>query len=155
MMYRLLINAPTGKQDIVYVTETGDYYDQTRVLWDERIDGSLPENIEIGKVLRSGNDLVNSAEFIPGHIEAVRKESVPAEVLMPAARIAMLRTGVLDAVDAFIATLGTEAGIWWNNAVYIRRDFPLVNAVRVAMDWTEEYTDNLFMAAKEIETDNQ
>lgn len=154
-MPRLLVNQPSGKQEIVDIDETGSYFDPARVLWDTRIDGALPENIELGKVQRSGDELINAEEFIHEHAEAIRKESVPAEVLMPAARIAMLRAGVLDDVDSFITTLGAEAVIWWNNSVYIRRDFPLVNAVRVAMDWTEEYTDNLFITAKEIETENQ
>lgn len=152
MMYRLLVNSPSGKQDIIHVTETGGYYDQSRVLWDERIDGALPENIEVGKVQRSGNELINAAEFMPGHVEAIRKESVPAEVLMPAARIAMLRAGVLSDVDTYITGLGGEALIWWQMSDNVRRDNALVDAVRVAMDWTEEYTDNLFIAAKEIET---
>lgn len=153
-MYKLLVNTPSGKQEIIEVSASGGYFDNSRVLWDERVDGELPL-VTLGKMQRVNNQLVEADVVMPDHANAVRIENTPAQVLMPAARIAMLRAGVLDDVDAFIATLGAEAVIWWNNSVYIRRDFPLVNAVRVAMEWTEEYTDNLFIAAKEIETENQ
>lgn len=153
-MYKLLVNAPSGKQELIEVSETGSYFDPALVLWDERTDGPLPE-ITLGKMQRSGNELITLADFLPEHAEAVRLESIPESVLMPAARIAMLRAGVLNDVETFVSSLGTEALIWWQTSVYIRRDFPLVEVVRTAMQWTHEYTDDLFISAKTIEEENQ
>lgn len=54
---RLLVNAPTGKQEIIVVGDGGGYFDLERVLWDERIDGELPP-IVLGAMLRVGDSLV-------------------------------------------------------------------------------------------------
>lgn len=153
MMYKLLVNAPTGKQEIVSVTESGYYFDQSLVLWDERVDGEMPA-ITPGKMQRVNDQLIEAEVMLPAHVEAVHADSIPQQVLMPAARIAMLRVGVLDDVDAFVATLGAEAVIWWQTSVYIRRDFPLVEVVRAAMQWTNDYVDDLFIAARNIEIAN-
>lgn len=57
---RLLINAPTGLQEVIEITESGAYFNSTRVLWDERVDGALPL-ITVGEVIRQGNSLVFDA----------------------------------------------------------------------------------------------
>ena len=40
---RLLVNAPSGYQEVIEVGEGGGYFDLSRVLWDERTDGPLPD----------------------------------------------------------------------------------------------------------------
>lgn len=50
-MSRLLVNAPSGQQEIIEVGHGGGYFDPLRVLWDERIDGPLPE-ITLGGMVR-------------------------------------------------------------------------------------------------------
>lgn len=40
-MKNLIVNNPSGKREIVTVSETGGYYDDARILWDERTDGEL------------------------------------------------------------------------------------------------------------------
>lgn len=152
-MFKVLVNAPSGKQEIILIESTGSYFDPARVLWDERTDGALPD-ITPGKMQRVDNQLITLSDFLPEHAEAVRFESIPKSVLMPAARIAMLRAGVLNDVDTLVASLGAEALVWWQTSVYIRRDFPLVEVVRVEMQWTNEYVDDLFINAKTIETEN-
>tara|TARA_R110000751_G_scaffold304916_1_gene420768 strand:+ start:352 stop:678 length:327 start_codon:yes stop_codon:yes gene_type:complete len=56
-MIKLLIDAPTGLQEIVEVGKGGGYYDASRVLWDERDDGELPD-ITLGGMTRKGKKLV-------------------------------------------------------------------------------------------------
>lgn len=51
MMYKLLVNAPTGLQEVIEVTATGSYFDPERVLWDERRDGPLPD-VTLGGMVR-------------------------------------------------------------------------------------------------------
>lgn len=59
-MFKLLVNNPQEKQEIITVFEGGGYFDQSRVLWDERKDGPFPENLrdKVGGLVRSGKDLV-------------------------------------------------------------------------------------------------
>lgn len=56
-MNNLLVNTPSGLQEIVTVGKGGGYFDQSRVVWDESTDGPLPY-ITLGGMVRSGNDLV-------------------------------------------------------------------------------------------------
>lgn len=71
-MYKLLVNAPSGKQELIEVSETGSYFDPSLVLWDERVDGPLPE-ITLGKMQRVNDALVESDEYLPAHIEESRE----------------------------------------------------------------------------------
>tara|TARA_R110000782_G_C14738003_1_gene405882 strand:- start:124 stop:471 length:348 start_codon:yes stop_codon:yes gene_type:complete len=57
---KILVNTLTGQQEVIEVGEGGGYFDETRVLWDERIDGSLPE-ITLGGMVRSGTTLTFDA----------------------------------------------------------------------------------------------
>lgn len=50
-MYKLLVNSPTGLQEIVEVTASGSYFDSSLVIWDERKDGPLPE-VTLGGMVR-------------------------------------------------------------------------------------------------------
>ncbi|MDC8446464.1 MAG: DUF4376 domain-containing protein [Nitrosomonas sp.] len=72
MMPALLVNSPNGKQQIIRVEASGAYFDPARVLWDERIDGPLPQNIKLGKMQRVGDALVESDEYLPAHIDEAR-----------------------------------------------------------------------------------
>ena len=56
-MKKLLVNTPSGAQEIITVGEGGGYFDEARVLWDERVDGVLPEII-IGAMKRVGDVLI-------------------------------------------------------------------------------------------------
>jgi hypothetical protein len=53
---KILVNAPTGKQELIEVGEGGGYFDASRVLWDERTDGTLPA-ITLGGMVRLGGDM--------------------------------------------------------------------------------------------------
>lgn len=53
---KILVNNPKGYQEIITVGEGGGYFDLSCVLWDENIDGPLPE-ITLGGMVRNGNSL--------------------------------------------------------------------------------------------------
>ena len=55
-MKKLLVNAPTGVQELIEIGPGGGYFDSSRVLWDERTDGPMPE-VTPGALVRSGNAL--------------------------------------------------------------------------------------------------
>lgn len=72
---KLLVNAPTGKQEIIEVGEGGGYFDETRVVWDERTDGPLPQ-ITLGGMVRSGSALVYSQQRMD---EQIASQLAPAK----------------------------------------------------------------------------
>lgn len=76
---------------------------------------------------------------------------VPAAVTMAAGKIAMERAEVLSTIDTAINALGGESLMWWNNAAIIKRNFPLVETMRVSQGWTQSYVDQLFITANEID----
>jgi len=65
-MYKLLINCPQGEQQIIKVGEGGNYFDSTRVIWDERSDGTLPD-VTLGKMRRNGKALETLPDYLPEH----------------------------------------------------------------------------------------
>lgn len=62
-MYKLLVNTPQETQEIIEVGEGGGYFDASRVLWDERQDGALPE-ITVGGMKRVGDTLVLDSNLL-------------------------------------------------------------------------------------------
>lgn len=65
-MKKLLVNSESGEQILIEVSPTGSYSDKERVIWDERINGDLPE-IELGKMELVGGVLVKKNDFILSH----------------------------------------------------------------------------------------
>lgn len=61
-MSKLLINTPSGLQELIEVGEGGGYFDISRVLWDEQIDGAIPD-ITVGGMVRQGNQLVFDSQL--------------------------------------------------------------------------------------------
>lgn len=76
-MPKLLINAPTGAQEVIDIGQGGGYFDPARVLWDERIDGPLPA-ITLGGMARTGNDLAFSQARMDEHLGAINRPAVQA-----------------------------------------------------------------------------
>lgn len=61
-MIRLLVNNPDTGQQVIEIDDSGSYFDESLVLWDERVDGPLPE-IQAGGLVRAGDKLVFSQEI--------------------------------------------------------------------------------------------
>lgn len=74
-------------------------------------------------------------------------------VSMRQARLALLRAGLLDAVNGAIANMvgvpGVEARIEWEFATTVERNSPLVQNTAVALGLTETQLDELFKTASE------
>lgn len=77
-MFKLLVNAPSGEQKIVQVKESGGYFDNDRVIWDERVDGILSEDITLGKMSRNGKVLDTLIDFLLSHAEFVALQQAAA-----------------------------------------------------------------------------
>ena len=63
------------------------------------------------------------------------------------ARLALLAAGMLDDINAGIATMGPAAQIEWEYASEVRRDSALVAGMAVALVLTDEQLDQLFVVA--------
>ena len=95
-MYKLLVNAPSGLQELIEVGEGGSYFDDTLVIWDERKDGPLPE-VTVGGMVREGDAL-----RFDGDVAAARVVEKPAPrkvVTAEAILAALVKKGVLKEGD--------------------------------------------------------
>lgn len=146
-MAKLLVNAPTGEQKLIEIDDSGWYFDESLVKWDTRADGDLPEDIELGKMVREGNQLVKQAELLPEHAAFVRSQLVPASVTRRQARLALLEAGLLSAVDSFVATQSQEVQIYWNDSQEIQRNHELVLNLSLEFGLSESQVDDLFISA--------
>jgi len=70
-MRKLLVNTPSGKQDLLEVGEGGGYGDLSAVVWDEGNDGPMPDGITVGGMVRSGSSLVFSQDRMDQHTGVV------------------------------------------------------------------------------------
>lgn len=66
------------------------------------------------------------------------------------ARLALLNAGLLEAVDAYVATLPKAAQVEWEYANEIRRDHALLTQAASALGLTEAQIDALFEAAARL-----
>lgn len=173
-MASLVVNTPSGRQEIIDIGETGGYFDPSLVIWDTRIDGPLAEDCEAGKMTTSEitelvevksivddvevieevevtkKILVKSGDYLPAHTAALAEKLKPKIVPMACARIAMANAGVLDDVKTLIDTLGVTAQNYFEYWPEVARDNPIVEQVRVGMGWTHEYLDELFVSAETV-----
>ena len=149
---KLLIDAPTGQQELIEIGEGGGYFDPSRVLWDERTDGPLPE-ITLGGVVRVGNTLVFNQSRMEEHTASTRPP-IPQAVTMRQARLALLAAGKLAAVSSAIAGMtgaeGDAARIEWEFSSEVKRNQPLVTSLGKVLGLTAVQLDNLFVTASTL-----
>ena len=153
-MSKLLVNAPSGAQEIIEVGEGGGYFDQARVLWDEREDGPLPE-ITLGGMIRQDGALEFDQARMGEHEAALNPPpAVPAAVTMRQARLALLGAGLLDDVDAAIAALPSPqkeaAKIEWEYSQEVQRHNGFVSVLAPILGMTAEQTDAMFIGAANL-----
>lgn len=78
-MPNLLVNAPSGCQQVIEISATGNYFDVALVIWDERTDGPLPE-LTLGKMQRSGDQLITLADYLPAHAAVLLADAKTAKL---------------------------------------------------------------------------
>ncbi len=140
--YRILVNAPSGMQEIVTVAESGLYFDSARILWDERADGELPD-VTLGKMQRNGDQLTMLDDYLPEHAAA----SIPHEITMRQAELALGESGYLSAVEAWVESVGEDLKSYWRRSTTIKRDHQYVEDARIELGLTKEQMDQLFILA--------
>ncbi len=83
-------------------------------------------------------------------IEARRKAKVPKSVSMRQAELALLAAGLLDNIEALVATLPRTAQIEWRRAKDVERTHGLIAVVQAQTGMTDEQVDNLFIEAGKL-----
>lgn len=87
------------------------------------------------------------SELSAEQAEINRKATVPQSVTMRQACIQLEVDGLLDDVEAIVATLPRVYQIEWQRASNVFRDNPLVEMVRQQKGMTSAQIDDLFIAA--------
>lgn len=85
-----------------------------------------------------------AAEFEAEHGDPA---PVPASVSPANFCIALDQLGLLDEVEAYVATLPRAAQIKWQRATSIDRDNPLITAAAQSENWSVEQVDEVFHLA--------
>lgn len=145
-MPRLLVNSPSGEQIIIEIDPTGNYYDVTKIVWDESKDGPMPD-IALGKMARSGDSLITLPDYIPEHASAIYAKQVPDSVPMPAAKQALIEAGLMTDVETFVSTLTPSQKVWYTDSVFINKDDELVEQFRISKGMSAKQISDLFIAA--------
>ena len=81
-MIKLLVNTPSGIQEIIEVDQSGGYFDQSRIVWDERKDGPLPAVTPGGLVKNAGGQLVIDPAKKNAHDSAVTTKRLAEEKVL-------------------------------------------------------------------------
>lgn len=93
----------------------------------------------------------SEAEAIYAAVAAAEaKERKPKTVTMRQARLALLQSGLLDAVESAVTGAGKAAQIEWEYSSEVHRDKALVKALTPALGLTEEQLDDLFALAASL-----
>lgn len=108
---KLLVNAPSGAQELITIGEGGKYFDEARVLWDERTDGPLP-SITLGGMVRNGATLTfdqarldaHAAVLAPEEAERTRRAALAAAVGGDAVLVGLMKA-TPQAIEEHIDTI--------------------------------------------------
>lgn len=65
-MFRIIVNAPNGEQEIHMIEWSGGYYDDSKIVWHEGRDGVIPPDKlpSLGGLVRQGKELVVDAGML-------------------------------------------------------------------------------------------
>lgn len=96
---KLVVNHVDGIQKVIEVYKGGGYFDESRVVWDERIDGPLTDDMlkNIGGLVRTGK----SVDFDPDLLAAAQltEQTRINEKNSKDARISAARQNLVDLRD--------------------------------------------------------
>lgn len=78
-MAKMIVNAPSGEQQIIEVGKGGEYFDMSLVIWDERRDGAIHSSVEIvpGQMIRDGNSIIKLDTVLPDHQKWLNEKPQP------------------------------------------------------------------------------
>lgn len=95
-----------------------------------------------------------TVQQLQAELAARRPVYQPDEITMRQARLALLKLGKLQDVEAAIQQLASPlkdaAVIAWEYSTVVRRDDSLVSVLQPMLGWSNEYMDQLFVTAARI-----
>lgn len=119
-MIRIIVNAPTGEQQEIPIDESGSYFDESLVIWDERKDPPLPEDHTIGKLARNEEGIFEMPDYLPAHaaylakkehrLQAETKKAAIAEVIEKDKDFEALRSMTDKQIDEWFSANVTSKG---------------------------------------------
>jgi hypothetical protein len=152
-MKKLLVNSPSGAQEIIVVSAGGGYFDESRVVWDERKDGPLP-SITLGGMKRTGNSLEFDQTVKDSHDSAVESASVPAKVTRYQFKLALKSIGgnAIKGLNMWVKSLpeDDDSRLYFEDSPTVERGSSAVEAARSALGNTNTQIDNIFKLAATI-----
>ena len=101
----------------------------------QSIDGQKFYNSEYDAYIANGMDTTN----------------LPIEITRMQFKVALLRNGDLENVEAIIATQSAEVQLIYKELLHIRKDSPMLKQIAYALEYNDTDIDNLFNIAKTIE----
>lgn len=107
------------------------------------------ENADYAAFLADDSKIVEPFDYAAEEARQAKKVA-PATVTMRQARLALLQSGLLDAVEAAVTGAGKAAQIEWEYSGEVHRDKALVRALTPALGLTEEQLDDLFELAASL-----
>lgn len=148
----LLVNSPNEGQQLISVGITGGYFDVTRVIWDERLDGPIPEGIIVGGMVRYENParLEYSQELFD--LNDPTKQPMPGNTLVTPFQLesALQTSGHLSVVLSQLHEWPPAAQIEWRRRTQIPRGNHVGSALSEGLDLTAKEVDDIFRIALEV-----
>ena len=104
---------------------------------------------EFGTPLDEYAGLIMAIEsaYIPPAPEPIQ---VPQVVTIRQAKLALLQVGLLDDVDAAVAQADRATQIEWEYATEVKRNWPTISKLQVALGMTDSQIDELFIRAASL-----
>ena len=98
MSSKLLVNTPSGKQEVIEIGSGGGYFDDARVVWDE--------------MQRVNNALITADDYMPEHVTATEQETIKHQEIETVKEIKEYKTvkELSEQVNALTKLL-TEKGL--------------------------------------------
>ena len=113
-------------QDLIIVSSVGDFPECI----------ACPDHVSIGMAI--------DAPYVePSPLAAV----IPQRVEMAQARLALLESGYLSAVETAMASMPKSAQIEWEFRSHVARQSSLVSAMQSLLQLTDQQVDELFVLA--------
>lgn len=91
-----------------------------------------------------------AAQAVVGAFDPTTSVSVPLTVSSMQAKVALLRSGLLDQVNTWVASQSIETQLIWSSTPSFNRDSTLLNNAATAFNLTSDQVDALFVTAASI-----
>ena len=105
---------------------------------------------EFAHLLPVGCIEISDAEADSIRAANTQQEPISNVVTMRQARLALLQSGMLPAVNAAVAAGDEATKIAWEYSTEVQREFPLVQTMKASLGLTEAQLDDLFTLAASL-----